>query len=1029
MKSKINYRKLIVGFGLLTFIFFNFLSLSPVNAKHVKGNGATFELEKENPLGYGVILSAPNMIATISIDGANQGEFLVTEWDGSPLFFEEVDAPGEDISIVYPWYFENGGIGSLTNNDYIDPWSSVEWLNISAFNAEAETLSPFTLNTAFDYYVMHESSTLKVPLNHSIPMQIDIIVEKTGPKVLKADWLTDDPANMYIDNKVLITPSGKMVDLDFNTAVSHAVSPAVEVFDYYSFVAHETGTYRMMVYAAHIAGKPAYLYLDFLSISSSSLSTGTLAFGGNSDSLLSIGDSENADWQSQWFSIDGNKGDIFRFELNRDYATGYEPLIYIWSRTKNGYIQSSSLGMGIHEIYFPSSGRAYISFTDAHYADWYRYSLYLSKYSTISYSIGDPLTTLRISRDQSKIIRFSVAEDSFIRFNFTSLSDPPGLPYLDALGNSNAFILINSEQLTGYDIIDYIKAKQAGSEWFYYYYMPAGTYKAVVKNTDETKDGVFQISSKFVETFNDTIPVNDLTYPTNYPSQDVKLSFDPDEFYGSLKQALAIDIEIPETGQYRLNTTVLASDNLATLPTLVNPAAVVYYNASEPLESRYYDYTSTATTLHQSFPAFTSTADYLYIAYPNKWHDMHFNLSQNGLNGGVDNEVDIWRGNWNYNLLRSSDTTGEFSSNGTWVMNIYGDATDFSLWERGCDFDLPNIDEDAYYWLRFDVEDDYDGAGEIIPYIDLIQLSNVTTQGDVNFALIGENGYDYADYWYIPSQPSDVSVPFLNQEAAHNSYSDEQWMFYEVLSDNDPRLLAIEPGTYKLLIIPDNWDHDGSIDLRFAIENFWTYRHQLSYDVSDLSPNPNLYKFQINNYTSSTYGNTTGPFYNYGLTTTMNYTEMAINSLYTQAYFVVEVDAMAYQWTQLVVATENVSTYDLYVMQDLQWQDGASPNNEVELLLDNQISNTTVEFGAITDHFYLVFEFYGSGNDISKFMLSLSQYETIMLTTTVPVASYVPPLDPLIIILAIVIPAAVGAVVAVLLILKKKGKIMTKRPK
>ena len=61
-------------------------------------------------------------------------------------------------------------------------------------------------------------------------------------------------------------------------------------------------------------------------------------------------------------------------------------------------------------------------------------------------------------------------------------------------------------------------------------------------------------------------------------------------------------------------------------------------------------------------------------------------------------------------------------------------------------------------------------------------------------------------------------------------------------------------------------------------------------------------------------------------------------------------------------------------------------------------------------------------------MLSLSQYDTTMLTTRVPVATYVPPLDPLIIILAIVIPASVGAAIAVLLILKKKGKILTKRP-
>ncbi len=1023
MKSSNNKRKFIVGMGLVTFIFFNIISLSPAYATHKRGNGATFNLEKENPLGYGVILPSPNMLATISIDGSNQGEFLLTDWMGTPLESETVDAPGDDISIVYPWYFDNWGVGSITNNDYIDPWTSINWLNVSAFNAEADTLSPFKLNTVFDYYVMDEGDNLKVPLNHSIPMQIDIVVGKTGPKVLKADWLTDNPANINPDVKYLFSPSGKMIDLDFNTATSHAVSPAVDVFDYYSFVAYETGTYRLLVYAAHTLGHPAYLNLEFLGVSVSSLSSNKLVFGGNSDDLLSTGDSEHANWQSKWFAINGKRGDLFRLELSRDYATGYEPLIYIWTKTNNGYFRSSSIGMGTHEIYLPSSGNAYISFTDADYADWYRYSLYVSKYSTVKYNIGDSLTTIRISRDQSKAIRFSVPEDSFVRFNFTTLSDPPGHPYLDALGNTNAFIYVNSKGLASYDINEYIKAKQVGSEWFYYYYMPAGTYKAIIKNTDETKDGLFQLSSKFVENANGTIPINDLTYPTRYPSQDVKLSFNPDDYYDSLKHALAIDFEITEPGQYILNTTVLASDNLATLPTLVDPAAVVYYNASEPLGSQYYDYSSIATVESQSFPAFTSNSDFLYIAFPNKWHDMHFTLSQYGVAGGVDNNVDVWHDNNWYALSRTSDTTGEFSSNGMWVCNIYGDA-DFTWWERGCNFDLPNINESDYYWLRFDVDDDYDGAGETIPYIDLIQLSNVTTSGSVNFALIGENGYDYADYWLLTQQPSDVNVPYLNQEAAHDSFSYEQWLF----SSSSPYMQAIEPGTYKLLIIPDDWDHTGGINIRFAIENFWTYRHQVSYNIST-TPIPNLFKYQINNYTSTTYGNYSAPHYNYGLIATMNSTEITPTVTSNQAYFVVEVnEGSAYQWNQLVVATENVSDYDLYVMQDLKWQDSSNPNGEIQLLLNDQVANTTVEFGTFTDHFYLIFEFYDTGNGISQFMISLSQYDTTMLTTKVPVASHIPPLDPLVIILAIVIPASVGAAVAVLFFLKKKGKIMTKRP-
>jgi hypothetical protein len=90
-------------------------------------------------------------------------------------------------------------------------------------------------------------------------------------------------------------------------------------------------------------------------------------------------------------------------------------------------------------------------------------------------------------------------------------------------------------------------------------------------------------------------------------------------------------------------------------------------------------------------------------------------------------------------------------------------------------------------------------------------------------------------------------------------------------------------------------------------------------------------------------------------------------------------------------------------------------------------TNTSLEFGVFSDHFTLVFELAVNTGNVT-FYISLSQYDTIEITTSDLRASYTPPLDPaLILALAIGIPAAVGVVVIVYL-LKRKGKILTKRP-
>ncbi|MFX1299025.1 MAG: hypothetical protein ACFFD2_29725, partial [Promethearchaeota archaeon] len=886
MKTVFKNRKSYAYLAIFLFLFFNLLSLTPSIAIHMQGDGATFHLDKEDPLKYGAFLPEPNILNTFSVDGSNQGVFTVMDWLGEfDAMFDQliVDYPGKNISAAYPIYFDFPTSFSQTNNDYINPWYHINWLNISAFDAENETLSPFTLNSVFNYYVMNEGGELTVPLNHSIPMQIDLTIGSTGPKILRIDWLTVGSVGYY---PFLISPSGKLVFYDWDTATSHAVSPPVDVFDYMTFVAHETGTYRLIVFAMH--GNPAYLTLEFLKPTISSLAKESLIFEGNAEDILAIEEKEHSSWQSNWLKFSGKRGDVFRLDLNQDYATGQTPIISIWMPTEDGYLLSSDLLSppveGIYEIFFPTDSNAYVSITDAGYGDWYRYSFYLSKYEPIGYNIGDNKTTFRISRDQRKLIEFSIEEDSYVQFNYTST--PPGNPFF----YGNMFGYLDTKNLFSMGYSSPIQTKTVDSEMFYYYYMPAGKYLALIQNSDETKDGIFEIDSKFVDWVNDTIPINTLTYHDSDPTQFLTLDFEPDEYYSSLKQGIGVGINITEPGQYMLNVTILASENLAAIPLTADPAVVVGYNDSEGI---YYDWTQEALDPAGSFPAMELDGlDYLYIAYPQKWHDMEFNFS---VYGGGANDIDAYTydGDFN-NFISIIDNTNEFNDNGSVIMDVTSSAYD--NWIRGADFDLQHINESRYYWIRITPD-----LGDFapIPYIQLLKLSNISLQGDLNFALVRDSGYNYSDFWQPSDQPSDITGLWINQESAYNYDSDD----IPLIVEDQPYFVGIEEGFYKLLIIPERWDYPGTITIRFAVEDIWSYRTTATYNISEISPSPNLHKFEINNYTSTAYGSNTTSYYTYDLVIEYNDTE-AYAGHGDYSYFALECYGKPYQWTQLVAAIE-----------------------------------------------------------------------------------------------------------------------------
>ncbi len=186
-------------------------------------------------------------------------------------------------------------------------------------------------------------------------------------------------------------------------------------------------------------------------------------------------------------------------------------MIHAWLPCENSYILDPSITPGVYELYFPSSGDAYISFNDAQYGMWYRFSLFLSEIEALNYNIGDSITNVRVSREQRKAIDFTIAQDSFIRFNYTEWGD--GNAQVSSMGTGNGFIFKDAKKLSCYEVISPIETKSAGTMNFYYYYFPAGEYEAIIKNGNSLYDSVLQISSEYVSYANSTIPINSLSNP------------------------------------------------------------------------------------------------------------------------------------------------------------------------------------------------------------------------------------------------------------------------------------------------------------------------------------------------------------------------------------------------------------------------------------------------------------------------------------------------------------------------------------
>jgi len=1013
-KFHVKQKKIIYFLLIFSLLILGIFNLNTVYAMHMQGEGATFHPDEEHPIQYGVFIPEPNMYATMAIDASNQGEFTIMNAWGTPIAHEVVDFPGKDISYAYPWYFEDYLMDSTTNNDYINPWADIQWLNISSYFAENDTVLPYTLNSVFNYYGMHESGNLVIPLNSSIPIQVDITIATKGPKIMKIDWLIDDPTENPLYLMDLISPSGNIMDIYTYPFPLPAYSywigmSTIHMFNYIPFVAHESGTYRLLLNASYDI--PGYLNLEFINSHVTELDVNKVTFGGDGDEWPSGQEQLNDEWDAEWYKIKGKKGDKLSLDFGLDYVI-YDPVAYIYYPCEFGY-DRRSLSPGTLDLYFPTDGYIYLSFTDYLSGAPYRTSFYLKEITALDYNIGDNITSIKVSRDQRKAIDFTIENDSFVRFNYTYWG--AGNAYISSMNTPNGFIFRDAKKLYCYDILEPLLEKPVEDTYFYYYYFPAGAYEAIIKNDDIRYDGVLQINSEYVEFINDTIPINSVSYPNFKPTNFITLDFTPDDLYPSIKNAQWIGFEVTEPGQFFLNTTILASDNLAQIPTTANPSYVILYNDTA---EEYFDYTSNAINPALSFDSVESEDDFLYIAYPSKWHDMEFNFTTTGTPDG-DITLQIPYSPW-WNNKAHTDNTNNLQDNESIVIDFTWAWDD---WVKGVDevFDLPGIEEDDYYWARLDVTTG--NPYTVIPEISLIKLSNITIHGDINFALVRDSGYKYCDFWN-PLQPTSIIIEDpdrINQEPAYLSYSNLQ----PLLSDTDPYIIGVEPGYYKLLIVPHEWSHPGNLKIQFGISDYKNVAPKYTYNIIK---EPLVYPFNITN------GNVTAPFvYNY-TTYPFEQTRTFNNTLidWGGSYLFVDCYGTAYQWTQLVISTYNISSYDVWIMQDLPWWNNDGPYGEIVPLNFGLSGNNTIEFGVLTDNFTLIFSFDESFPDETvTFRFDLSQYNTTRLNATVPVKSYKAPSKEdnttLIWGLAIGIPVAAGIII-LLAVLKKKGRILSKTP-
>ncbi len=981
------YKILAFSAFLAILVLSTFNATFSVAAVSQQGTCASIQLNKDNPRAYGVIVPPPNMYVTTRLQGSYQANLDIIDWNGGTPDYtiNTENYPGNNISWGGPWYSEGKEFFTPTLNGYTDP-GDIRWFNLTALEAKNDTLAdPFEFNMVWNSYSFTEGGSLLIPINYSIPIEVDITINSLGPKLLKVDWLTNNPDGNYLGTWRIISPSGHVlsenvhisrIDVEISTA-------SEEQYDVLQFISHETGTYKLLMLTSTNT-VPMQLLLEFINPTIKTLSLSTNSYGGPGDADPTYYERLDNAFFAEWWRISAIKGDKFVLDYNPVYwEDTNDHVVNIWYPCSTGYRTEASVnaGYGRFDIIAPITGDIYVSCISRDYWSNYRNRLYCEKIEANTLTLNTT-EAIHISRGERKVFDFTLEEESFLRVNKTVIGTAGTMMYgwdgSSTSWSSNRFSFLDTKK--GYCVqpISSIETKIANYTYDYYY-LPNGSYEILVRNTDIKKDGVFMITTSFVEYANLTIVPEVLSYPSDDPSIGgfTKLTFKADDYEKSLKKAQWVEINITEASNWLLNGTIWRSDNLGAFQPYVNPSKVIVFNDSD---NSFTDWTGEALDPNKYFPAFSDdggdeTGDRLLIAYPQKWHDLEFNFTT--FQSGGSWVIETWTaGGWDQLTTPAdyTDNTGGFTSNDT--IDLVLTSEEYEDWIMGAQFNIPGVEKRLYYWLSIRVDSDI----TTVPEINHLRISNTTLSGELNWIWVRDSPYQYCDY----VQSSTDTLYFINVLSLLDGYENDSdstslWAFQ-----------GEESGVLKLLLVPEHWSYSGDVVIGINAYSFDGYNRGGVYNITS---NPLVYPWQIKDGVNAPEGNVV---YNY---TTYPYVYIdrwncSTNKVGSWVHYYLDILGNTLNWTQLVLALENVTgSYYVQLYQDLPWVDNTGPKNEL-LVVQSSIgaANKTYEFGVLNGNFTLHIAF-STTEDLVGLKLHVTQYNTTKIDI-IPPEVVVPPIIP-----------------------------------
>lgn len=1020
IKHKSRFVSFSIIASILLLCFFNagysVAAVSTSEPKEMNGGGGQISVENDT-IAYGAIVPDANSYSAMYADGYYQAQFDQLDWDGDSIDNEDTTAiEGKEINGSYPMYFDDdtGGesstVGFNRNNGMIDPWNDINWLKVDSREAENATRPiPFNFTTTRNWYCMGEDAPLLAPISSNVPMQIDIKIDSVGPKILKYEYLGANAPT--VNNNPLISPSGKAVNryslqpqlINYFETTNGPDSKDVDLFNYWGFVACETGTYTLW-FDSTVAGTN-FLSLEFMDVTPTTLEQDTLTFGGSGeDDVPNWQDVETNEWSSVWYSFEANAGEIYKLDLASKYTLNDDgvgadvtPQVNIFTPccSINGYAQTGG-AFGSNYIYVPEAGKVYVAIDEDQYFTINRYSMYLQKIEQLDWTINATTMTVQVNTDQVKALKWTMANDSFVRINYTGVGS--GAPAIYSTTAMDRVIYKTAPKENCFQVMvppftKYGDYENTGDKYLYFY-LPAGQYVTLIRNTDTQKNGFLRIDSKYIKDANKTIEPVKLGYPYSYMGAQLGLTFDPDVTNPALKYGQWFELNITKRGIYRLNTTVYGSG----LPNKASPSKVITVNNSL---SDYHDLTTEVQQNKDDEGVVMfddeGNTQYMYIGYANKWTDLHFNFTDaaDAANGFT---TKVWSGS-SWDVVANDDswsTATNFNANGSIWFNhnpVYFRADAIADWDKGADTALDNafttFEVDDYYWMRIEFSSTYSGS---VVRLDHLMLSNITMDGDLNMYLVKDSPYQYCDFWGQTFDVDDENDNFI----CASRYNDTLHGFFSHMASAETDILnpmIYEPGMYKLLVVPAHWSVTGPITVNIALEDLSGWVYKVPFNLTKVKGTPGLHTEYLTNgkITSGfNYNYTTYPFFGYNVNTTFtragDFSEMWEANA---GIFLVNVCCgNLYNWTTLVYRVTNVSAVRVYLIYDLPWINNNGPNSEWTLLDANTGvttiygANKSLEFGALDEDFMvaIVFTAVGANKDVWV-RFNLFQWNTTKMTT------------------------------------------------